>query len=70
MKYQCPKCKSTDTLYVTVSTLARLDQYEDEQYGFNMETEPVGDHYWDDESTAYCDNCGWTGVFAQLTHKE
>ena len=51
MPYKCPKCSSTD-LSVTISTEAKLTQYEG-----NFETEVIGDHEWDDCSNMSCGNC-------------
>lgn len=53
MKYACPKC-SSDHLAVDVTVSARLYQYEDG----NFETEPAGDHEWDETSHMTCLECG------------
>lgn len=54
-KYRCPDCGDADNLLVNVITSARLIQSHECE---NFETEVVGDHEWDNQSTMWCASCG------------
>lgn len=56
-EYACPDCGCVDDLEVVVQTYAKLRQSADG----NIETEIVGDHDWDEESTMLCAHCGKSG---------
>lgn len=55
MTWKCPCCEG-NKLNIITRVAARLHQSDD-----NFETEVFGDHEWDDESFAWCDDCHYDG---------
>jgi hypothetical protein len=49
----CPECGFAETLTVEISCSAILSIDG---------TEARGDHYWDDTSACFCDECGHNGI--------
>ena len=60
MSWKCPNCGSKN-LSVTVTTEARLIQYDD-----NFETEVEGDHEWDGDSLMTCHDCHFCAASRQF----
>ncbi len=59
----CPDCGKNDHLMVTIVTTANLTQDAD---GDNFETEVMGDHEWDENSSMACGSCGNIGTVGQF----
>jgi len=49
----CPECGYAETLSIEISCTAILS---------TDGTEVHGDHYWDDTSSCFCDECGHNGL--------
>lgn len=55
-RWRCPSCFGDD-LRVVVSVTARLIQEPDG----NFQTDPVGDHEWDEFNPMKCETCDFDG---------
>ena len=53
----CPKCGYAETLTIDISCSAILSIDG---------TEPHGDHYWDNDSSCFCDECGHNGTVGEF----
>ena len=53
----CPKCGYAETLTIDISCSAILSIDG---------TEPHGDHYWDNDSSCFCDECGHNGLVGEF----
>lgn len=65
MSWQCPKCEG-DELTLVVSTEARLVQHDNGEF----ETEEIGGHEWDDDSSMCCQGCGHRGTAGEFKQEE
>jgi hypothetical protein len=53
----CPQCGHAETL--TIEIICSADLTIDG-------TEPRGDHYWDGDSSCFCDECGHNGTVGEF----
>lgn len=63
--YRCPKCGSSDELFVVVKAWARLTQDGDDDMQTDADADGCPDfsHDWDEDSVMACqaDGCGFRG---------
>jgi hypothetical protein len=50
---RCPRCGQEDQLLITAMITCVVT---------DDGSEPVGDHYWDDDSVTRCPGCGYQGT--------
>lgn len=59
--FKCPKCGDMHHLEIEIEVVVQLRQDESDEDNFQTEY-TGGDHYWTNDSNAYCNSCEWSGT--------
>lgn len=66
-RWRCPRCHRDENLSVVVTTMMRLQQFDDDTFSTGEYDKFSGDHEWDNNSLMVCRDCEHSGKAEDFT---